>query len=160
MLAFTITFIKDIVNVHVASELNLLFIGWMSILTSIGLMLSTHMISAYSGKRVWKLVDDYLTKNQKIRPEEVLTDGEYKKVKSLIMEEINPSATRLKQFRRSAIITFLFGVLAIGLFCGLNLHRENSSGLKEKESQKATAKGRIVIENVTVEMQDNPIKTK
>ena len=66
VLAFSITFIKDIVEVPQSAFLPCLFIGWALFALSVGIMMLTFIKSAYASDELWFKVDAILLEIDKI----------------------------------------------------------------------------------------------
>lgn len=125
LLAFSITFIKDIVKIETAEFLWLLFVSWGLIILSIGIMIWYFLASATGSDELWKIVDDSLTDNKlydsaTIVSEEYAHDLKLKTNKKLY--DLKKSS-RLK--RKLSLWIFLAGVLTFAIFVSWNLINEN-----------------------------------
>src|ERR1700680_891113 len=65
ILTFSVTFIKDLVNIETAQYILCLFIAWSLIAISVGLMMFTFVWSSNSSDAIWKITDDFLIKINK-----------------------------------------------------------------------------------------------
>lgn len=140
ILAFSVTFIKDIVKIDEAICLYILFFGWLFILVAIGLMMYAFLSSVDGTNKLWKMVDDYIVKEKKFDPEEKLDDDEALKIKTETNTELFTIKKRLKYMRKTAVGLFLFGVLLFSTFVGINLYKENvkDNSLNIVNSKKST----------------------
>lgn len=125
LLAFSITFIKDIVKIEVATYLPVLFIGWFLILVSVGLMMFAFLSSVNGSNQLWKIVDDYIILNKLFTAETDLTSTQSEEIKKSTNDSLYKIKKRLKKLRQYAIWSFLFGVMFFSIFVGINLVKEN-----------------------------------
>lgn len=143
MLAFSITFIKDIVKIDEATYLFVLFIGWFFILLAIGLMMYAFLSSVAGSNKLWKLVDDYIVEKQKFDSNEELSNIEALNIKKDTNTELYRIKRRLKNMRITAVSSFLLGVFLFSIFVSLNLYRENIKS-NSLEILNAKNKGSII----------------
>src|SRR5688572_2511219 len=73
LLAFSITFIKDIVKIENAQMLYALFMGWGFNVISIGLMMYAWLYSSNSSHKLWKIADQFMITNKLHEDEDILT---------------------------------------------------------------------------------------
>src|SRR5258707_15227061 len=64
LLAFSITFIKDLVKIENADNIGLLFFGWGLIGLSLGAMMYTWLYSSNASHRLWKIADKFISDNK------------------------------------------------------------------------------------------------
>ena len=150
ILAFSITFIKDIIKISEAQYLFLLFVGWGFIIISIGLMMHAFLKSANDSEELWKIADDYIIENNFFNDEKTLNDDECKDIKGKINTILSPSKKNLKNIRKDAVLCFLIGVVSFSIFVGINLLRENNLNLKSSESnpiKKVSINDTIILQN-------------
>lgn len=131
MLAFSITFIKDIVKIEGALWLPFLFIGWFLILCSIGFMMFAFLSSVNGSTSLWKIVDDYIVQEKLYDKAVDLTDTQTVFIKQATNDKFYEIKKRLKKLRNRAIWSFLIGVLCFSIFVSYNLYIENLKHVKE-----------------------------
>jgi len=155
-LTFSITFIKDIVNVSEASCIYLLFVGWFLITISIGLMMSAFIKSAYASDEIWFIVDDFLVRKNLLNDTIILQDIDALDIKQKTDSILKKSKRQLKRIRNTAISSFLIGILTFGLFVGKNIYKENQ---KEKNNilniQIEKKSQQVVFEGVKITVNDS-----
>jgi hypothetical protein len=127
ILTFSISFIKDIIKIANAEFLAFLFIGWGSIIVSIGIMMYAFLKSADASDHLWKLTDDFIVENSLYNEAENLSDSQAKAIKSKTSPFLNKSKGRLKNLRRWAVGFFLLGVFSFSLFVSINLVLEKKT---------------------------------
>lgn len=125
VLAFSITFIKEIVKIEDAIDLPILFFGWLLILVSVGSMMFAFLSSVNGSNQLWKIVDDYIISNKLFTPEFVLSEAQSEAIKISTNAKLYEIKNRLRNLRRFSIWTFLFGVTLFSFFVGINLLKEN-----------------------------------
>lgn len=134
ILAFSITFIKDIIKINESEFLFLLFIGWFLIITSIGIMMHTFLKSADTSNMLSKIVDEFIEENNLYDEIRQLSDEESKTIKIKINSILHPCKERLKSYRKWVVNFFLFGVLSFALFVSLNLLEEKKGSANKINS--------------------------
>lgn len=152
ILAFSITFIKDIIRIAKANFLPLLFIGWGLIIVSIGIMMYAFLKSANTSDELWKLTDDFIFANSLFNDDTDLTELQAKEIKGQISPLLNTSKARLKSWRNCAVISFLIGVLSFSSFVCINLINENKTSSYKSES---AIKLMHVNDTLTIKNQNN-----
>ncbi len=153
ILAFSVTFINEIVKIENAVFLPMLFIGWAFILASIGLMMFAFLSSVNGHNELWKIVDDFIIQNKFFDATQVLVETEALKIKESTNEAFYKIKDRLKCLRSCAIWTFLIGVLLFSTFVGINLLNENN---KDKTTKIVNSKkGTITITTGVIETTTN-----
>lgn len=135
MLAFSITFIKDIVKIDDAEMLFFLYSGWAGMLIADGLMMYAFLLSVKGSNRLWKIVDDFINENELIQSEHELTLEQWKSIKEKTNTELYKVKKCLEKLRFTAILFFILGVLLFGIFVSLNLTNENAKN-NESEQKK------------------------
>jgi len=125
LLAFSITFIKDIVKIAQADLLYCLFIGWFFLAVGLGTMMFAWLYSSNACHNLWKIADAYMTEQQLFTDETVLTDGQVVALKERINTCFLPAKDKLKRMRNGAVTAFLVGLLSFAVFVGNNLLKEN-----------------------------------
>lgn len=127
ILAFSITFIKEIVKIETAEFIWSLFFSWFLIIVSISVMMFAYLKSSISSDALWKIVDDFLINNDLFKDEDTLTIEQFKKVKLDVNDTFYKSKKKLKFYRFFSLITFIFGVLFLSFFVSINLIKENNT---------------------------------
>jgi len=129
ILAFSTTFIKDIVKIESVTNLFILFAAWILIITAIGLMMITFLKSADASDKLWTTVDDFLMKNLYFDEKHELKRYEAGAIKSKIDCIYYQSKKLLRYLRITAVAIFLTGLLCLSTFVAINLMKEkNKSG--------------------------------
>lgn len=149
ILAFSVTFIKDIVKIEDATFLPILFLGWLLILISIGLMMFTFLSSVNGSNELWKIVDDFIVSDKLYDKSTVLTDAQDIDIKTKTNGALFKIKEKLKNLRDKAIWSFLLGVLLFSSFVAINLWKEN---IAESESK--------TINEITIKTGETVTKTK
>ncbi|MFL5788548.1 MAG: hypothetical protein ACJ748_10890 [Flavisolibacter sp.] len=159
LLAFSITFLKDIIKINEAQYLNLLFIGWALLVLSIGLMMWTFISSAYGSDEIVKTVDNFLKSVNKFGDEETLTREERSKAKEQIDKVLLAKKKSLKSLRFSAIFTLVGGLVVFGIFLYYNMTRSHNdsilSGIKVLTPLKTDRK--LQLDSHTIIINDSTI---
>lgn len=124
VLTFSITFIKDIVNVTVAEGLFFLFVGWFGFTLAIGLLMITFLRSAYASDEISLKVETKLQEFGKTEDEDELDDSQTSDIKTAARQILLKSKAQLKTLRYCAIAAFLGGFLSFGGFVAYNLSQE------------------------------------
>jgi len=150
-LAFTITFIKEIVKIESAQNLCLLYISWVFIIISIGLMMYAFLKSANDCDKLWKIVDDFIYENKLFDDKYDLTSIQADSIKKQINETYYGSKSSLKGIRKSSVISFVLGIIFLALFTSINLNFENKSTSNIKQSE-------YKIERIVVEQNNQTLK--
>ena len=144
ILAFSITFIKDIVKIDEASGLYILFLGWLFILIAIGLMMYAFLSSVDGHGKLWNIVDNYIIENKKFNSDQDLDDEDTGKIKEQINKANSQIKGSLRKMRNWSVSFFLIGVLLFSIFVCINLYRENhtnkSSRLRNANKAAVTIK--------------------
>ena len=121
MLAFSITFIKDIVKLDQSICILLLFIGWLLIGVSIGLMMYAWLYSSNKCHELWKIADQFINENKLfIDDDKILT------LKGSIDNCFSPAKKALNTLRQGAIGSFLLGISSLAIFIGTNIINERA----------------------------------
>ncbi|MCW3109079.1 MAG: hypothetical protein JWQ09_3585, partial [Segetibacter sp.] len=103
ILAFSITFIKDIIKVSEADCLIFLFVAWGLIIVSIGIMMHTFLKAANASDLLWKTADDFIEKHSLYDDVMSLSDTQCKEVKENINAILYPSKSYLRSLRKCAV---------------------------------------------------------
>jgi len=145
ILAFSITFIKEIVKIEHATCLPCLYISWFLIIVAIGIMMYTFMFSAKSSDNLWKLTDDLIIQHRLYDEDILLTPDQCELFKSGINTMFYSDKRVLRNMRYSAITAFIIGIGFLSYYVGVNLTRENqqyktTSQAASKSIQKDTIK--------------------
>jgi hypothetical protein len=151
ILAFSVTFIKDIVKIEQAAFLAMLFIGWSLILLSVGLMMFAFLSSVNGSNTLWKIVDDFIIANNLYDKNADLTVSQSQNIKQQTNSKLYAIKKRLRWLRQGAIWCFLSGVLSFGLFVGINIAKENEAKPNNKTKREITIKAK----EVTISSKDS-----
>jgi hypothetical protein len=127
VLTFSITFIKDIVNISEARCLALLFFAWGGFALAVGLMMFTLIQSAYASDEISFAIEDYIQKKDKWEADDDLDAGQTREIRILAEKIFRKRKCWLKVLRYAAIAVFLIGFACFGYFVADNLSREASS---------------------------------
>ena len=127
ILAFSVTFIREIVNIKVAEMLILLYVSWGLIIVSIALMMFTFLESSSASDRLWKVVDDFIISNQLFEDETTLSKSQAEKIKGEVNDVFHKSKKQLKNIRYGSVIIFVTGLILLGIFVAINLNKENKA---------------------------------
>jgi len=125
LLAFTITFIKEIVKIESAICITLLYISWAFIIVSIGLMMIAFLKSSLASDELWKLVDEYLLKNNLFKDEKELSNEQIIHIKTEVNRVFYKNKKKLKILRFISVGTFLTGLTFLSFYISINLTHEN-----------------------------------
>lgn len=134
ILAFSITFIKDIVRIDTAVYINILFLSWALIAISVGLMMFTFIKSAYSSDKLWFIIDDFQAANNLYIDTDKVSPGDFTNIKEQINKVFKKSKTELKYMRYAAISFFLSGLSLFGFFTAINTYAENHKVTEKKNN--------------------------
>ena len=162
LLAFSITFIEEIVTLETAEFLPLLFLSWFFIVLAIGLMMITFLQSAYACDKIWKHVDDFIISKEKFADDAELEEADAISIKNSSKTIFQTCKSQLKKFRLTAIVSFLFGITVLALFVGLNITRGNSTKkddnafvIKIDKKDKS-----FILDNINLSISDSVITIK
>ncbi len=135
LLAFSVTFIKDIVKVEESTLIFFLFTGWALIIIAIALMMWAFLDSANASSELSKHVDDFLANKNKFSPDEGLDANDMKDYKLSSSVIFHAAKNRLKSMRFWAVRTFIMGVVSFSFYVGYNLVQEKEAKTKSKAKQ-------------------------
>jgi len=134
ILAFSITFIKEIVSIDKANFLILLYISWGLIITAIGLMMITFLKSAGASDKLWSAVDNFIITNKLYKDEDVLETEQVDKVKKDINNIFYENKKHLKIIRYISVASFIAGVTFLAIYVSINLTNENNKSENKIEN--------------------------
>lgn len=135
ILAFSITFIKDIIKLSEAIWFPLLFLSWLLIIISIAIMMYSFLRSAKASDELWKIVNDYQIEHSLYKDSDDLTQDQISGIKQKIDTAFFPIKESLKGQRWSAVCCFILGLLAFSTFVGANLITERNKHEAEKPAE-------------------------
>ncbi len=138
ILAFSITFIKEIVSIDEASCLILLYISWGLIIVAIGLMMITFLKSSVASDKLWSAVDNFIITNKLYKDEDVLETEQVDTVKKDINSIFYKSKNQLKRIRFISVASFIVGVTFLSVYVSINLTNENKKPEKKIENINTT----------------------
>ncbi|GEO05170.1 hypothetical protein AAE02nite_28340 [Adhaeribacter aerolatus] len=133
-LAFSITFIKDIVKIETAIYLQLLFTSWGFITLATGIMMFTFIRSAYASDKLWFAVDTFQIQQNKFNDADTITQAEATTIKSQTNTILKSSKVILRRLRYLAIACFILGLIFFGYFTGVNIYQENQKSPNKKKN--------------------------
>lgn len=125
LLAFSITFIKEIVKIEVAENLFLMYLSWGLIILSISLMMFAFLKSSNASDNLWKTVDDFIISNQLYDDESDLNNDQVSKIKTNVNKIFYENKSVLKTIRYTAVSSFILGLIFLSIYVSLNLTIEN-----------------------------------
>jgi hypothetical protein len=125
ILAFTITFIKEIVKIEQANFLVLLYISWGFIIISIGIMMFTFLKSSLASDKLWSVVDDFIISNKLFNDDDVLSSDNVNTIKTSINKVFYHNKKVLRVLRFASVSSFILGVISLALYVSINLTNEN-----------------------------------
>jgi hypothetical protein len=155
ILAFSITFIKEIIKINESKVLLLLFLGWGFIIIAIALMMFAFLKSAAASDELWKEADDFLIANNLDDEMTTLASDQINIIKFKINKIFYSSKIFLRKTRYIAISCFIIGLTLFSLFVSINLLAE-----KNKQKQIQTKGIKIVIDNLEYSLTDSTINFK
>jgi hypothetical protein len=144
VLAFTITFIKDIVKIDESSYLFLLLMSWILIIASIGLMMFTFLRSAKGSDDLSHTVDKFIVKYTLYDNATVLNGAQLAEIKTSIDKTFSGCKIVLRNSRYGSIWLFILGVSVLAAFVYLNLSGQSQ---KKSANQNQTP---IIIKDTTI----------
>lgn len=156
ILAFSITFIKDIIKLDQAIWLPLLFASWAFIISSIAIMMYSFLHSAAASDNLWKVVDEFLIDNSYYRDDILLSDEQAKGIKEKINTLFFPKKISLRYQRWSAVSFFIVGIAVFSIFVASNLLREQ----KQHNEGSTINKQSKNFKNVDIQVTDSSITIK
>jgi hypothetical protein len=140
LLAFSITFIKEIIKISEAQALFLLFIGWGLIIISIAIMMYAFLKSAAYSDKLWKETDDFLILNQLYQDELQMEAKDVDEIKTKINILFYNGKKFLKRIRYCAVLAFILGLGSFALFVGINLISERKISPTTKSEKSVSIK--------------------
>lgn len=127
VLAFSITFIKEIVKIEDAHLLAWLFWSWGLIIASIGVMMFTFLQSSSSCDKLWSITDKFIITNKLYDDTTALTDDQVDIIKKEINSAFYRSKLLLRSLRYVSIGFFILGISSLSIFVSINLLDENQN---------------------------------
>jgi hypothetical protein len=160
VLTFSITFIKDIVNIDKATLLFFLFAAWLAFALAVGLIIMTFLHSAYTSDEISLIIESYLQDCGKLEEEDVLEPEQTTELRQRTRTLLLECKNRLKNMRVAAIFAFLVGFTSFGFFVGYNLTQEQQR--KKEEEAKTIRIGKGVhsakVGDWTLTLQDSAVE--
>ncbi|HMI77684.1 MAG TPA: hypothetical protein VK484_02775 [Ferruginibacter sp.] len=127
ILAFSITFIKDIVKVETAINIWMLFTSWIFIIVAISLMMYAFLKSSWASDELWKKADDWMIEKNLYLDITVFQPEDWKEIKGLLNEVLHKTKKVLKNVRSLAVAIFITGLFFFAAFVSLNLQKEKNA---------------------------------
>jgi hypothetical protein len=134
LLAFSITFIKDIVKIEQSTGLWILFIGWGTIIVSITFMMFAFLKSAWDSDDLTRIADEYILSNNLFDDEADLTLDQWKAWRQPLTDRYLKSKRQLKRIRIFAVSFFIAGMIALSTYVGNNLLHETKVVIQKEKS--------------------------
>jgi len=131
VLTFSITFIKDIVNIDKATLLATLFIGWLGFTIAVGLIMVTFLQSAYASDEISLMIENYLQQYGKLNEDDELDEKQSQEIRLQTRQVLIDRKASLKGLRQLAIACFLVGFASFGFFVAYNLVQEKQQQSEE-----------------------------
>jgi hypothetical protein len=131
ILAFSITFIREIVEIEAAEHLILLYLSWGFIITAIGLMMFTFLKSSNASDILWKNVDNFIISNELYDDESDLENDQITTIKSRVNNIFYKNKNTLRIIRFGAVSTFIIGLIFLAFYVAINLNNENTRDKKD-----------------------------
>ena len=162
VLTFSITFIKDIVEVPESAFLPCLFIGWALFALSVGIMMLTFIKSAYASDELWFKVDEILLEIDKIEDTDTLEKQDVQRIKLETNKILIHRKSQLRIMRYNAIAAFLVGMVVFGFFVGYNLTTEKESKPAGHSDQVTIDKrsGSVMLNDWKLSINDSTVVLK
>lgn len=151
LFAFSITFIKDIIDIDKAQMLPLLFTSWLLMALAMALMMWAFLYAANSGSELWQIVDKFIIKNKLYDDTSDLTAEQNHEIKTEIDKKFTSVKKNLKHQRYAAVLLFLAGIIAFAVFVSGNLYNENN---KPPKPEKQETEIYIIGNNKTLQNAD------
>jgi hypothetical protein len=146
ILAFSISFIKEIVKIDEAFCLPILYISWGFIILSIGLMMVTFLKSSIASDELWTIVDNFILANRLYKDEKELDDSQVDTIKNEINSLFYRIKKTLKILRYLSVTAFIFGVMFLAIYVSINLTNEN----KNKSKDKADIQNSFIADSIII----------
>ena len=127
VLTFSLTFIKDIINIQSASCLCLLLLSWILMIVSIAMMMYSFLYSAKSSNKLWKNSDDFINNNNLFNEDTDLTESQVLQYKQDRLLIFNESISFLSCLRNWAVVFFIISISSLSCFVSINLLNENKN---------------------------------
>jgi hypothetical protein len=127
LLAFSITFIKEVVRIDHSILLGFLFTSWALIILSIGIMMFTYLVSYNASNRISERADAFLMEENLFDDEKDLTEVQSRQIKNDLIKILYSNKKILKCLRTLAVIFFLIGLCSLSIFVSFNIVKENNA---------------------------------
>lgn len=151
LLAFSVTFIKEIVKIEKATMLFFLFSGWGLIIIAIALMMWAFLKSANASTELSAHVDEFLASKDKFDPADTLSRDDMKEYKTSSSELFTKNKKTLKLLRYCAVGSFIAGVAFFSFFVSYNLMQEKKHVQTAASNRCDSCCATITIANLTVQ---------
>lgn len=148
--AFSVTFIKDIVNIEFARCVIFLFLSWICTGVAIGCIIFSFYFSSLVYQKIAEALSPSDLKDSNIKDASSNSKDISKKDKDSIDKIILTNTKISKDLRLLSIITFLGGLLFLFVFLLINFYFSNNP--KDKESNSLPSK-----ESTLVPSKNNPV---
>lgn len=165
ILAFSITFIKELVKIEEADYLFILYGSWFLIILSVAIIMLSFLKSSDSSDELWKLVDDFILANKTFKDDDILDETKAYKIKNDVNNVFYLCKKGLKNCRYLAVISFILGVVLLAIFVSINIsHEKRKIEINKQQSLKTDSilinSSNKTIKIIIYETQRNNLQTK
>lgn len=165
ILAFTITFLKDMVGADQATNLLLLFSGWFFLSVAIGIIIISFLRSAKLTDTIWQYIDDRMSKADMTSIASTAEVGATleTEIRGEIKRQTSAAKKKLNGIRIAAIVSFFLGLVLVTAFVGVNFKNKRAMECSPKDviELKIDKKNKIItLENLIINVKDSIIITK
>lgn len=165
VLTFTIVFIKDIIGTDSVIHKFYLFGGWILIGCSVGSIIISFFLSAYSGNNIWRMIDRYMTEQNLTYAvgTDNLTEIQNKHLKEESSKMVAAAKKKLYRLRVFSITAFLSGLFSVCIFVSINFVGDTAEA-KEDEMvyivKSLTKDKEVIIDSLILSFNDSTITVK
>lgn len=134
ILAFSTSFIKEVISIAHLTYLYALFMSWVFIIAAIGFMMHTFLKSANASDKLWFTVNDFMVSNKYFKDSDQLPDDQSLQIKNEVDRILKKSKRELKRLRTIAVWLFLIGIFSLAFFVFVNLVNERKYTAPDEKS--------------------------
>lgn len=134
LLAFSVTFIKDIVKTDEATLLFFLFAGWLLMIAAVGVMMWAFLRSAKISRQLSNHVDEFLAHRNKFESTDTLDANDMRDYKLSQSTLFKRGVSQLEKIRDYAVWLLIIGLLFFSFFVGYNIMQEKARKQKDKST--------------------------
>lgn len=132
LLAFSITFIKDIIKPDVSKFILILYSSWLAIIIAISLILYAFYYSYSASNNIMRTIIDFQKNNNLYNPDADIPQN----LETIIRDTVNTlnkgAVDTLKKMRASAMIALVLGLLLLGTYTALNITINDKNDKSDK----------------------------